>query len=144
MTVITTFLSIIIISKKSVLESHSSEPNVKLQLVPYIQYLLQFSLELVQAFVDSENKINIMNPSFTKKRGFQISKSEVSTKIIDSFRLETYKRVIILFLINDKAKSLQFFRENFLLFNISMDIAVGMLFLISSNVEINFTDQEFY
>lgn len=50
--------------------------------------------------------------------------------------------VINTFLVENKNGKSYLFEETFLLANISIYIILGMLFLILSNVEVNFTDGE--
>lgn len=45
-------------------------------------------------------------------------------------------------MVEDKDKKSRFLEETFLLADISMDVAFGIFFLIFSNIEINFTEQE--
>lgn len=52
--------------------------------------------------------------------------------------------VIASLLVENKEEKSHFFKETFLLVDISMDIAVGMLFFTLNNVEVNFVDCHFY
>lgn len=49
--------------------------------------------------------------------------------------------VIATFLVNDKNEKVGFFKETFLLANISFDMILGMLFFILSNANIRFLEQ---
>lgn len=95
---------------------------------------------MVRAFIDLGNKINAMNPIFTKKLSLQVWKSEVKAQKIDSLTLKTLGILIVFFSMNNKAGKLWFFEENFLLTDISMDIALSIAFLILSNTKINFLE----
>lgn len=50
--------------------------------------------------------------------------------------------VIISFLVDDINKKSSFFEKNFLLADISIDIALGILFLTLNNVKVNFNNYE--
>ena len=67
-------------------------------------------------------------------------KTKVGTPKIDGSKLYIFDIVIAFFLVEDKEGKLRFFEKTFLLANISMNIALEMLFLILSNIEIDFTD----
>lgn len=51
--------------------------------------------------------------------------------------------VITFFLVDDKDEKSWFFEETFLLANINMNIALRILFLTLSIIEVNFTNREF-
>lgn len=59
---------------------------------------------------------------------------------IDGKWLEIFGILITSFLVYDKNKKFWFFEEIFLLANIDIYITFEMLFLILSNIEINFTN----
>lgn len=77
-----------------------------------------------------------------RKPGFHLWKTNVGDQRIDNSRLEIFDIVIASFLINDKNENSRFLKEMFLLADISMGIALGILFLILSNVKVNFGNQE--
>ena len=52
--------------------------------------------------------------------------------------LETYKRVVAAFLVEDKANRVRFFKEAFLVANISPEVVLGMSFLTLSGPNIDF------
>ena len=54
----------------------------------------------------------------------------------------TYGMVIAAFQVVDKLGHSWLFQETFLLANISMDVVLGMLFLILSNADIQFVEKE--
>lgn len=85
-----------------------------------------------------------MHLAYIKKLGFNIQKINVEAQKIDDITLETFEKVIAAFSMHDKAKKICFFKEILLLADISMDVALGMLFLTLSNVDIRFTDWELY
>lgn len=50
--------------------------------------------------------------------------------------------VIAFFLVDNTDKRFQFFKKTFLLADISMDIALGIFFLILNNIKVNFTNRK--
>lgn len=57
--------------------------------------------------------------------------------------MKTYKMVIARFSIQDKTCKFRFFEETFLLANTSMDVILGMSFLVLSNANILFNTESF-
>lgn len=84
----------------------------------------------------------MIQPSFAKKPVFRISKIHVGTQKIDGSKLESYRIMIALVQLDDKDRKSRFFEKTFLLADISLNIAFGMLFLILSNVKINFENRK--
>lgn len=83
-----------------------------------------------------------MYPGFANKLGFKTWVTDIRTQKIDSFKLDTFEIVIVFFQVKDKEKRSRFFDKTFLLADISINIALKMLFLTLSNIEINFHDWE--
>lgn len=81
----------------------------ELQWFPCIHYLIQFDQLLVEAFINSSSEVHAVQPSFGKKLGIRICKTDVSAQKIDSSRLETFGMVIALFQVDDKDKTPRFF-----------------------------------
>lgn len=92
--------------------------------------------------MDSDYKINAMQPSCPRKLGLYVWKTDVDAQNIDASRLKIFGIVIAFFLIDDKYGKSQFFDKTFLLAKISMNVALNMPFLTLSNIEINFIDRE--
>lgn len=59
---------------------------------------------------------------------------------MNSNRLIIYEMVIALFQMDDKDEKFCFFKETFLLINISMNITFEILFLMLCNVDVNFNN----
>lgn len=96
-----------IISKDVILEPEISIlKELKLQLVLYIYYLVQFSEKLVHAFINSRSKMNTINPNFAKKLDFRIWQTKVSAWKIDGSSLKTFGMRIVIFSIDDKTERL--------------------------------------
>lgn len=105
-TVIVTFLLITIAGKKVIPKFPDPQPTeliLKLQLVLYIYYPGQFKEKLVQALINSSNKINIMNLMFAKKIGLWIEKTDVGLQKINGSSLGM---VIVLFSMDNKVGKL--------------------------------------
>lgn len=94
----------------------------KLQRVPYVHYLTQFDEFLIEALIDLNSKVNIMQPIFAKKLGLCICKTNWNAQKIDDSRLETFKMVIALLQVDDKDGKFRFFKETFLLPEMSINI----------------------
>lgn len=86
--------------------------------------------------------MNIRKLSFAKKLDLCIQKTKFSIKKIDNSRLEIFEMVIIFFLIDNKAKISLFFNKIFLFIDISIDIALEIIFFILRNAKIYFTDRK--
>lgn len=83
-----------------------------------------------------------MQLSFIRKPSLCIGKTNIEAKKIDGKKLETYRMMITWFQVDYKDKNSHFFKETFILSDISINIAFEVLFLIFSNVEVNFNDRE--
>ena len=54
--------------------------------------------------------------------------------------LDTYKIVVIAFLVTDKANRVRFFEKTFLVANVSPEVVFEMLFLTLTDADIDFLD----
>lgn len=81
-----------------------------------------------------------MQPYFGKKIRLRIYKTNISAQKIDDNRLQIYGMIIILFQIDDKNGKSHFFKKILALTDIIMDVTSKILFLIFSNVEVNFNN----
>lgn len=114
----------------------------KLQQVPCLHYLAQFSVFSIEVLIDSASEVNAMQSYFAKKLSHCICKTNVGVQKIDSSRLKTFEMVIASFQVNDKDGKSRIFKETFPLAHISMDVAHGMPFLTLSNIQVNFNNRE--
>ena len=71
-----------------------------------------------------------------------MQKTNVSAQKINKFLLKTYGIVIAAFQVYNKLGRFYFFQETFLLVKISLKIVFNMLFLIVSNIEIQFVKKK--
>lgn len=63
---------------------------------------------------------------------------------INSLKLDSFRIVIVFFYIKDKKQIFYFFEEIFLLTRISINETLEILFLILSNIKIDFASYYFY
>ena len=57
--------------------------------------------------------------------------------------LDTFKMVVAVFSVTDKANQVKFFEETFLVTNVSLEVVFIMPFLTLSDTDVNFLGQEF-
>lgn len=68
-----------------------------------------------------------------------MKKTNVKARKIDNTTLKTYKMVVSTFLVvSDKNSKEIFFEESFLVADVKPDVVLEMLFLIMSNIDIDF------
>ena len=85
-----------------------------------------------------------MHPDFVKKFGLQIHKIKVGEQKIDSSKLDIIGMVIVFFSIKDEKRGSCFFKEIFLIANISIGVALEMFFLTLNNINIDFASCHLY
>ena len=71
-----------------------------------------------------------------------MQKPNISAWKIDRSLLETYGMVITTFQVFNKIGHSYFFQKNFSLANISMEVILGMFFLIFSNADVQFAEKQ--
>lgn len=77
-----------------------------------------------------ENEVNIIQPNLVEKLGFFIKLIDVEAQKIDNIILNTYGLVIAGFLVINKANQIKFFKEFFLMTNISLEVVFRMFFYL--------------
>ena len=79
--------------------------------VPCIHYLIQFQKDkaTIWALLNSGSEVNAMILAYAKQLGFQIQRTNVGAKKIDSSSLATYGMVIATFQMINKLGRAQFF-----------------------------------
>ena len=109
-----------------------------LDWIPCIHHLVQFSKdkEIIQALIDSGNKVNGMTLAYAKNLGLRTRKTDVGAQKIDGLSLDMFGMVIAGFQVLDKQGRTRFLQETFLLVNTTMEVVLGMLFLTLSNADI--------
>ena len=96
----------------------------------------------VSGLFDSGSEVNAIYPTFARELGLSIRTTDIWAYKIDGTTLDTYGIVIAVFSLKDKANLVRFFKETFLVTNISLEIVFGMLFLNLTRVYIDFLDWE--
>ena len=117
-----------------------------LEHVSCIHYPVWFKKDKiqVQALVDSGCEVNAMHSSFVKQLGLPIQPTDVGAQKIDGTTLDTHEMVLTVFSVEDKANQIRFFEETFLVANISLEVVLGMLFLILSGADVDFSGRELW
>ena len=94
--------------------------------------------------INLESEINTIYPTFAKQLGLLIRPTDVRVQKIDSTILDTYKMVVTAFSVKDKANQVRFFKETFLVANVSPEVVLGMLFLTLSDADVYFSGRELW
>ena len=110
--------------------------------VPCIRYPINFGKKPVLALFDSSDKFNAVYPAFAKELDLPIRATDVGAEKINCTILDTYEIVIAVFLVKNKANQVRFFKEIFLIVNVSLEVVFGMPFLILSGADIDFFGRE--
>ena len=84
-----------------------------------------------------------MDSAYTTKLGLCTSKIDAGAQKIDGFYLNTFEIVIADCLVKNKLGRVRFFKETFLLTNISLKMVLEMPFFIFSRTDIRFAKQKF-
>ena len=131
----------------SMTDASREAPKVRvLDNVSCICYSVQFRKDKgkdILALLDCGSEINAMTSAYTVYLSLKVTMTNVGAQKIDRSSLVTYSMVIATFQVVDKLDRFWFFEQTFLLANISMEVVLGMLFLIFSNADIQFAEKEF-
>ena len=123
----------------------------ELEQVTCIQYPIAFpvgvildgsALDSVLAPLNLSSEVNAMYPALTKRLGFVVQTTNIGAQKINGTTLEIYEIVVAAFSVTDQANRVKFFKETFLVANISPDVVFGMPFLTFSGADINFLKRE--
>ena len=118
-----------------------------LECVSYIHFPVQFKNTdkvLVQALIDSESEVNTIHLSFTKQLGLPIQPTDIGAQKIDGTALDTHEMVVAAFSVVDKTNQVRFFKETFLVANVSLKVVPGILFFTLSGADIDFSSQKLW
>ena len=137
-TVLATSTPVTIVKKKAVGKSENLRSN--LARVLYIQYSITFQKksESVLALLDLVSKVLTINPTFAKELALPIRPTDIGVQKIDSTTLDTLGIVVAAFFVTNKANQVRFFKETFLMANVSPEIVLGIFFLTLSSANVNF------
>ena len=83
-----------------------------------------------------------MHLAFAKKLGFVVQITNVGAQKINNIILETYGMVLAVFSVTDQVDKVKFFKETFLVANVSPDVILEILFLTLSSTDINIPKRE--
>lgn len=84
------------------------------------------------------SEINTMTPGYASKLTFWVRHTNVKAQKINGSILETFKIVFASLHIKNKLEKACFFQKTFLLADFSVDVVLGIFFLIFSNENIQF------
>ena len=112
--------------------------GANLAQVPCIRYPINFGKKSVSALLDSGSEVNSVHPAFTKELDLPIRPTDMEGQKIDGTMLETYGMVVAAFSIEDKANQVKFFKEIFLVANVSPEVVFGMRFFTLSSANVDF------
>ena len=76
--------------------------------------------------------------AFIERLGLMMQTTNIGAQKIDGTTLETYGMVVAAFSVTDQANKIKFFKKTFLIANVSLDVVLGMLFLILSGKDVEF------
>ena len=116
-----------------------------LECVLYIHYLVWFkdtNKTQVYVLINLGSEVNAIHPSFAKQLGLPIRLTDVEVQKIDGTTLDTHKIVVVVFSIVNKANRVKFFKETFVVANVSLEVVFGMPFLTLSGTNIDFLGQK--
>ena len=83
-----------------------------------------------------------MHPTYTKLE-IRARKINVGIQKINGSHLDIFEMVIVDYLVKYKLGMIRFFKETFLLANISLELILEMFFLIFSREDIQFIERDF-
>ena len=101
-------------------------------------------LDPVSTLLDSDSKINAIHPAFAERLGLVVQTTNVGAQKINGTTLETYGMVVAAFSVTDQANRVRFFKETFLVVNVSPDVVLRMPFLTLSGANVNFPKRELW
>ena len=123
-------------------ESEDECPN--LTRVPCIRYPITFQKKSVpvSALLDSSSEVNAIHPTFAWELGLPIRTTDVGAQKIDGIMLDIFGMVVIAFSVTDKANRVKFFKETFLIVNVSPEVVLEIPFLTLSGADVNFVGRK--
>ena len=98
----------------------------------------------ILALFDSSSEINAIHSIFVQELRLSIRSTDVEVQKIDGTTLDTYKIIVAVVSVTNKANQVRFFEKTFLVANVSPKVVFGMFFLILSSINVNLTGQKLY
>ena len=105
-----------------------------------IWYPITFQKKSVQALFNSSGEANAIYPIFAQELRLLIRLTNVGAQKIDGTILDIYVIVIAVFLVIDKVNKIRFFKETFLLANVSLEVVFKIHFLTWNVADADFLD----
>ena len=125
-------------------EKSRNEYLENLAQVPYVWYPITFRKKFVPVLVlfDSSSEVNAIHPTFTSGLSLPIRPIEIKAQKIDDTMLNIFGMIVAAFSMMDKANQIRFFKETFLVANVSPEVIFEMLFFTLSGVDVDFLSWE--
>lgn len=83
-----------------------------------------------------------MTPTYASKLSLTVRLTNVRAQKVDGSTLKTFDMVLASFQVEDKLERACFFQETFLVTNTSIEVILGMLFLVLNNADVGFAQKE--
>ena len=83
------------------------------------------------------SEVNAMHPFFAKQLGLSIQPIDVGAQKIDGITLDAHGMIVAAFLMEDKTNRVRFFKETFLVANVSPEVVLGMSFFTLSGADVD-------
>ena len=90
------------------------------------------------ALFDLGNEVNAIYLIFARKLGLVMQTTNVGIQKIDDTTFETYEIVIVVLSITDQVNNIKFFKQIFLMANVSPNMIRGMSFLTMNDANFEF------
>ena len=109
--------------------------------VPCIRYPVTFRKKSVSmsALLDSGSEVNAIHPTLARKLGLPIRPTDVGAQKIDGTILDNFEMVVTAFSMTEKANQVRFFKEIFLVANVSPEVVLKIPFLTLSGADVDFS-----
>lgn len=151
MSVLSTFIPVTATKKEAIKTKNIARAaeegdylRTNLVQVLYIWYPINFWINFVSVLFDLSSEFNIIYLIFAKEIWLYIKLIDVLAQKINSNMLNTYEIIVIIFVVTDKANWIIFFKETFLVANVSFEVVLEILFLTLSNTKVDFLDWKFW
>ena len=102
------------------------------------------AIDPISALLDSGSKVNVIYWAFAERLGLVVQTTNIGTQKINGTTFETYGMVVAVFSVTNQANKIKFFKETFLVANISPNVVLGMLFLTLSGADVNFPKRKLW
>lgn len=116
--------------------------KVVLKRILYIHYLFRFcknKKNKIQVLIDSGSEVNAIISTYVAKPGPKFCCINIKAEKINGSIFNIFGIILTSFQVENKLGRVCFFKEIFLLADMSMELALEMFFLTFSNTNIKFT-----